>query len=259
MAQDINNEELEQRGFKMTSISDDIFLDINYNIYNRRTKSFKNILNNKKGLTYYSKDTGNRSCITIPKLHMITFPDEYGVSVKYNNFDNYLINKDGSLFSLAKGNKIKIMPPSKSNVYPSVKIVKTGANNSSSVNFHLLMANTFIVKPESKTRLEVNHKDGDKKNNSLANLEWVTHSENVQHAYDTGLTKGSLRKYKIYSLDFILIGEVLGRAKACEIIGNYDKQQLERDAINNTRAADKTSLVKSGDFYVKMVDTKVLD
>ena len=37
--------------------------------------------------------------------------------------------------------------------------------------------------------LEVNHKDGDNHNNHAANLEWCTHSENMLHAYSTGLNK----------------------------------------------------------------------
>lgn len=48
-----------------------------------------------------------------------------------------------------------------------------------------LVAQHFIPNPEDKPH--VNHKDGNKKNNAVPNLEWATESENVQHAHDTGL------------------------------------------------------------------------
>lgn len=52
---------------------------------------------------------------------------------------------------------------------------------------HRLVAETFIPNPENKPT--VNHIDGNKANNSISNLEWSTHSENSQHAYDNGLNR----------------------------------------------------------------------
>lgn len=64
---------------------------------------------------------------------------------------------------------------------------------------HRLVATEYIPNPDGKT--VVNHKDADKTNNKIENLEWMTAQENGQHAYDHGLRpftprKGGKRDYK---------------------------------------------------------------
>lgn len=66
-------------------------------------------------------------------------------------------------------------------------------NHSTQFTVHRLVAMAFCKKNEGCN--EVNHIDGDKTNNRSDNLEWVTSSQNSQHAWDTGLQRNNLGIY----------------------------------------------------------------
>ncbi len=70
------------------------------------------------------------------------------------------------------------------------------------VFLHRLIADTFI--PNHENKLEVNHINGIKTDNRIENLEWVTRSENIKHAYKIGLNKRILDDNKVKEIISLL-------------------------------------------------------
>ena len=105
-------------------------------------------------------------------------------------FDNqYSVTDTGIVYSL-KGNKKELIGKISNSGYREVVINHKGKKKYLLV--HRLVAENFIYN-EFKART-VNHKDGNKLNNSVDNLEWCSDSNNLIHARDNGLLKIKIDK-----------------------------------------------------------------
>ena len=95
--------------------------------------------------------------------------------------NNFLISSDGELMNENTGRILK--PEILRTGYYSVR-VWIGNKNKKHIIIHKAVAYTFLDNPNEYT--VINHKDGNKLNNNVDNLEWCTYGYNLQHAYDTG-------------------------------------------------------------------------
>lgn len=93
--------------------------------------------------------------------------------------------KDGSIKTVIRVHQERTLKTWSKMGYPTVQLCAPDGRRRK-VCVHTLVAETFLGKPSWAEC--VNHKDGNKLNNNVSNLEWCTYSENNQHAYDNGLT-----------------------------------------------------------------------
>lgn len=97
----------------------------------------------------------------------------------------YKISNFGDVLSVKNDKKYILKQRHTTDGYLDVTLYKHG--KPSWCRVHRLVAQAFIPNPENKP--QVNHIDGDKKNNNIDNLEWCTPIENTHHAIVTGLER----------------------------------------------------------------------
>ena len=110
-------------------------------------------------------------------------------------FSNYSVSDLGDIKNNRKGNFVK--PSIGTGNYMYIRLIDD-SGKSRTKRLHRIVADAFCTRRADAT--EVNHMDGNKANNRADNLEWVTKSENMNHAYRTGLQtvthKGKVRSVK---------------------------------------------------------------
>ena len=124
--------------------------------------------------------------------------------------EDYYISENGEVFK-------KLKPYTAQNGYMVFRD-KYGIHN----QVHRMVAMAFIPNQENKPN--VNHKDGNRQNNNVDNLEWCTQQENIQHKIEV-LGKTNKRYFKRCSLFYN--GELI---KEFEDIKSASKYASERGA-----------------------------
>ena len=131
-------------------------------------------------------------------------------------------------FNHAKKEKI-LKPFSNKDGYLRVNLCKEGKSKQYLV--HRLVAKVFIPNPENKP--EVNHKDEDKTNNKVENLEWMTCKENSNHGTRNERMAKSLQNHKQTSKPIYGIN-----IKTNERIEFPSTAEAERNGFNHSHIVD---------------------
>lgn len=128
---------------------------------------------------------------------MVEITEYNGMSIPEGT---YAIDWDGNVYSLprviALGKKGQRKIPLRKmklklgkDGYYQIQLQVNG--KSKFVRVHRLIADNFLSTTKTDINNHVNHIDGNKLNNKVSNLEWVSNGDNIKHAYESGLMEKS--------------------------------------------------------------------
>lgn len=106
------------------------------------------------------------------------------------NYTDLAVSKDGIFIEVETGKSINVK--TKVNQYPTIQIYCPDKSKRISKVAHRLIALAWCINENPYDNSIINHIDGNKKNFHASNLEWITYSENANHAYRTDLRNDNI-------------------------------------------------------------------
>lgn len=148
----------------------------------------------------------------------------------------YQINKQGDVLSLRRsGAKQHLLPAKTEKGYRRVFLYI--GDKSKGFQVHRLVALTFIPNPDEKPF--VNHKDGNKRNNTVENLEWCTRAENQKHSREVLGNTGRGAKNSNYGYSYAKL---------------YPSEELRARLVELGIPRNKHNLAELGEMLPEKID-----
>ncbi len=158
------------------------------------------------------------------------------------HFENkYTVRDDGVIISHTDNKPI--LPTKNPNGYLKYTFCLNGIREQHLI--HQVVAKHFIPNPYNYK--QVNHIDGDKTNNAVYNLAWVSAQENIDHAYQTGLKTG----FMSFSDKVLLVQRVLKGEKIRDIALEIGRGEESLSGMLR-KAAEKANLKELWDNEMKI-------
>lgn len=157
---------------------------------------------------------------------------------------DYFVDKYGNIYTYDKKGNLFEMKKNFDGVgyYNLMYLKKTddGSKKYGNLGIHRAVAMVFIPNPLNKET--VNHKDGNKINNNVDNLEWATKSENAQHSWDNKLSHSGVN-LKLTEEDARRIIDLyyIQGFRECEIMNIFNKYSQR---IINSMIIGKTKVYR---------------
>lgn len=127
-------------------------------------------------------EDGVHGCCLPPCCGVTNYPGRFGLLTDIKNFEGrYAITTNGHVWSYLSNIWMKSHEKDR---YLWLQLRTGEGTGYTYKSIHRLVAETFIPNPNNKR--VINHKDANRQNNNVSNLEWATDSENLQDCYDGG-------------------------------------------------------------------------